>query len=79
VLADCPRVRHLESLFDRSVAARRASAPGVDTVEAARIIGRWIATQAEAELGRRHDRPSGLPARRATVSPCRAEVAHAVC
>lgn len=60
VLATCPRVRHLEWLFDASVGSAQRAAPGIDPADAARWVGRWIAALAEAELARRHD---DVPAR----------------
>ncbi len=62
VLAECPRVRHLEYLFDRWVASVQAASPRTDVASAARSVGRWIRVHAEAELGRRHDTlPLRLP------------------
>jgi hypothetical protein len=74
VLASCPRVRHLEYLFDRSVASVQAAAPGTDARTAARSVGSWLTAQARVELGRRHDDvPAWVPA-----APSRTEVADAL-
>jgi hypothetical protein len=72
-LAASPRVGHLESLFDRSVKTLQDGDPALTPAQAASLVGRWLAAQAEAELGRRHDTTSAL------VAPNRLGHAHAVC
>ncbi|MHB1568926.1 MAG: hypothetical protein ACYCXW_18890 [Solirubrobacteraceae bacterium] len=52
-----PAVASLENLFDRAVAAAHDLGRGLGRREAARQVGAWILSEAEAELSRRHDRP----------------------
>jgi hypothetical protein len=46
-----PRIRHLEHIFDASVALMPDPADPVH----AHTVGRWVLALAQAELGRRHD------------------------
>jgi hypothetical protein len=77
ILAECPRVRHLEYLFDHSVDAVQTAAPAAGAARAAESVGRWMRAHAEAELGRRHDGPHAAVPALPTREP--GELADVVC
>jgi hypothetical protein len=54
----------LEAIFDRAVLVTMAWHPDASERVASHVVGQWLLTEAERELGHRHDRiAAGLPSR----------------
>jgi hypothetical protein len=57
-------VAWMETIFDRGVWLTKKRVPRIGERTAARLVGEWMLSEAERELGRREDRiAAGLPAR----------------